>query len=51
MLPNVLAFNAPAAPEVVPPNNPRTVAPHGLRRLLRAARQGTDPLALDDEQS
>jgi len=37
--------------EVVPANNPRSVTPHDLRRLLRAAWQGADPLTLNDAQS
>ncbi|GHB59575.1 maleylacetate reductase [Streptomyces umbrinus] len=37
--------------EVVPANNPRPVTPDRLRRLLRAAWQGADPLTLDGEES
>jgi alcohol dehydrogenase class IV len=98
MLPYVLAFNAPAAPEaerriaaafgaataieglqrlrrsvgapkalrdhgfdeadieegvrkildVVPADNPRPVTAHSVRRLLRAAWEGADPLTTDD---
>ncbi|MFF4835985.1 maleylacetate reductase [Streptomyces sp. NPDC001315] len=33
--------------EVVPANNPRPVTAEGLRRLLRAAWQGADPLTMD----
>jgi alcohol dehydrogenase class IV len=36
--------------EVVPANNPRPVTPDGLRRLLRAAWQGTDPLTAAGEE-
>jgi len=34
--------------EVVPPDNPRPVAAHHVRQLLRAAWEGTDPLTRDD---
>ncbi|MCX4409939.1 maleylacetate reductase [Streptomyces sp. NBC_01764] len=36
--------------EVVPANNPRPVTSHGLRGLLRAAWQGTDPLTTVGEE-
>ncbi|MFF3332983.1 maleylacetate reductase [Streptomyces sp. NPDC002888] len=37
--------------EVVPANNPRAVTSRGLRRLLRAAWQGADPLTVADEEN
>ncbi|WKX06297.1 iron-containing alcohol dehydrogenase [Streptomyces sp. NL15-2K] len=37
--------------DVVPAKNPCPVTPDSLRRLLRAARQGADPLTTDGQES
>jgi maleylacetate reductase len=37
--------------DVVPASNPRPVTPDSLRRLLRAAWQGTHPLTMDHEEN